>query len=73
MGVLESFESSDRIVMHYQTAIRGALSMLRRELSDRFFCVNSGSRHLRSVSLGAMRGGREGVVASKTIAEYINV
>lgn len=73
MGVLGSFGSSDRIVMHYQTAVRGALSVPRRELLDRFFCVHSGSRHLRSVSLGAMRGGREGVVAVKATAECANV
>lgn len=59
--------------MHYQTAVRRALSVPRRKLSDRFFCVHGGSRHLRSVSLRAMRGGREGVVAIKAIAEYTNV
>lgn len=59
--------------MYYQTAVRGALSVPRRELSDWFFCVCGESRHLRSVSLGAMRGDREGVVAIKAIAEYAYV
>lgn len=61
----QAFGSSEVTFMHYHVAIRGALAVPGREPSDRYFCVHSRSEHLGSVSLGAMRGGREGAVAIK--------